>query len=197
MKKVVLCWAVVLGTASHAVSLQQSLPFVVTDWGSANTGLRMSISSATTATERGEQPAFYVAVENVGNRDVVVNLGTMISNGKVMFPEAVRLFLTDSQGRTRELQYFDRRYPGIAGRVDDFIVSLRAGTVHAIRVSLDNYWSTETNGPVLNLVRGRYRIEARFDGQGARSLNGDTPGIGLLNFWKGTLRSNTHVFDIP
>jgi len=58
----------------------------------------MAISSVTAATERPEERDFYVAIDNVGDRDVVVNLGYMIANGKVMFPEAVRLLLTDSYG---------------------------------------------------------------------------------------------------
>jgi hypothetical protein len=193
MKTLVLCCAVAL--APHGVVAHQSRTFVATDWGAASAGLRMSISPALTAGGRTGQPAFYIAIENVGDSDVILNLGTMISNGKVMFPEAVRLQLSDSQGRSRELHYFHRRYPGIAGRVDDFIVALRTASVHVLRVSLDTY--SGMNGFVPELERGRYRIEARFDAQGARSLNLDTEGIGLFNFWKGTLRSNIHVFDIP
>jgi hypothetical protein len=41
----------------------------------------MSISSATAASERAGQAAFFIAIENVGKTDVVLNLGTMISNG--------------------------------------------------------------------------------------------------------------------
>lgn len=40
------------------------------------------------------------------------------------------------------------------------------------------------------------QIQARFDGQGARSVNLDTPGIALLNLWKGTLQSNALSFDV-
>lgn len=120
----------------------------------------------------------------------------MLANGKVMFPGAVRLRLTDSHGTTRELEYFDKRYPAIAGRVDDFIVALRAGSVYAIRISLERYWSRATKEFDLTLQRGRYQIEARFDGQGAQSINGDTAGIALLNFWKGTLRSNSIALEV-
>ena len=197
MKAVMLCCAVAVVAGCYGIEVPQSLPLVVADWGATNAGLRISISSVTTATDRPDEREFSVAVENVGDSDVVVNLGFMISNGKVMFPEAVRLLLTDSRETTRELQYFDRRYPAIAGRVDDFIVALRIGSVYAIRVTLDRYWSPATKEFALKLARGRYRIEARFDGQGARALNLDTPGIGLLNFWKGTLRSNSLAFEIP
>lgn len=86
--------------------------------------------------------------------------------------------------------------PGIAGRVDDFIVPLRAGSLYRIGVSLDHYWSTATKEFGLKLARGRYRIEARFEGQGAQHENLDTPGIGLLNYWKGMLRSNSLAVEV-
>ena len=193
----ILCCAVALAAGVTVDGAQRSGPLPAVDWGNASDGLRMTISPVTAATDRPEEPGFYVAIENVGDRDVVVNLGFMIANGKVMFPEAVRLLLTDSQGTARELQYFNRRYPGVAGRVDDFIVALRAGSVHAIRVSLDHYWSSATKEFGIKLAQGRYRIEARFDGQEAKSVNLDTPGVRLFNFWKGTLRSNSLAFAIP
>jgi hypothetical protein len=65
----------------------------------------------------------------------------MLANGKVMLPAAIRLLLTDPAGHTRELQFFDRRYPAVAGRVDDFTVALRARSIYALRVSLNQYWS--------------------------------------------------------
>jgi len=132
-----------------------------------------------------------VALQNTSNADFVVNLGSMLANGKVMWPQAVRLVLTDATGHTRELHFFDRRYPVIAGRIDDFIVALRAGATYSFPVSLDQYLS-----PAMKLGPGRYRIAARFEGHGAMSLNLDTPGIGLMNFWKGTVQSDTLEFEV-
>lgn len=37
----------------------------------------------------------------------------------------------DAGGRRRRKPYFDRRDPAIAGRADDFIVSMRVGPVSA------------------------------------------------------------------
>jgi hypothetical protein len=197
MKALLLCHALVLVAGLSRGVAPQLSPLSAGDWGAVNSGLRMAISLVPPTTELLEGPEFYIGIENVGNNDAMVNLGHMISNGKVMFPEAVRLFLTDRQGSTRELQYFDRRYSGVAGRVDDFIVALPAGSVYMIRVSMDRYWSPSTKEWGLKLASGRYQIQARFEGQGARSLNLDTPGIALLNFWKGTLRSNALSFEIP
>ena len=196
MKWIVLCCAALI-TGVQPMGAPQSLPILASEWGAANAGLRLAISPITTADGRPDEREFYVAIENVGDSDVVVNLGYMLANGKVMFPEAVRLVLTDAQGTSRDLYYFDRRYPVIAGRVDDFIVALRAGSVYALRAPLARYWSPATKEFGLKLAHGQYQIEARFNGHGATSINLDTPGIALLNFWKGALRSNSVVFEVP
>lgn len=195
MKAIALCCAVILVAGTAAVGAQELIRLGTTEWGTTSDGLRMTIQPGTSASEP-EDRHFYIALENAGDSDVVINLGYMTQAGRVMFPNAIRLFLTDPQGATRELQYFDRRYPGVAGRLDDFVVGLRRGSVHTIRVSLDHYWSRETNGLGIKLERGRYQVEAHFQGQGAQSLNLDTPGIGFFNFWKGTLRSNSLAFEI-
>ena len=51
----------------------------------SNTKLRMSII-AVTAQEAKGIPAFRVTVENIGDKDAVLNLGMMLANGKVHRP---------------------------------------------------------------------------------------------------------------
>jgi len=165
-------------------------------WGQAIGGLRIGIATVNDRTIPSADTQFDVALENNGAADFVLNLGYMLANGKVMFPSAIRLVLTDPSGKTRELEYFDRKYPGIAGRVDDFTVGLRVGSVHAIRATMDHYWSPATNEYGVKLTNGRYRIVARFQGEGPRSHNLDMPGVALLNFWKGTVESNPLEFVI-
>ena len=164
-------------------------------WGEAVAGLRVAIASVTAGMwpRRGAQ--LTIALHNVGDKDFVLNLGSMLANGKVMFPDAIQLTLTDEMGLTRELQFFDRRYPAVAGRVDDFIIALRSGSTYLLRTSLDNYWSKATKEFTVTLPEGRYKITARLDGQGARSVNLDTAGIALMNFWKGIVHSNVLEFQ--
>jgi hypothetical protein len=181
-------------TMAQRVSPQSSLP-ATRAWGPSTDGLRIAISTAST-TRSSTSPQFLISIQNISKTDFVVNLGSMLANGKVMFPEAVRLFLTDPAGNTRELHFFDRRYPIVAGRIDDFTVALRAGATYEFPVSLDQYSSQSTHEFGIKLGPGRYRIEARFEGRGATNLNLDTPGIGLMNFWRGTVRSNTFEFEV-
>jgi hypothetical protein len=188
----VLVVAITLGMVQRVSS--QSSPPATRVWGPSSDGLRISIST-TSATPPSTSPEFLISIQNISNRDFVVNLGFMLANGKVMFPEAIRLSLTDPAGTTRELRFFDRRYPAIAGHLDDFTVALRAGAAYEFPVSLDQYWSESTNEFGMKLGAGRYRIQAQFEGRGAANLNLD-PGIGLMNFWKGTAQSNTLEFEV-
>jgi hypothetical protein len=192
MNRFVLVVAITV-TMAQRVSPQSSLP-ATRAWGPSIDGLRIAIS--TTSTVPSTHPEFLISIQNISKADFVVNLGFMLANGKVMFPEAVRLSLTDPAGDTRELRFFDRRYPAIAGRLDDFTVALRAGAAYEFPVSLDQYWSESTKEFGMKLGAGRYRIHARFEGHGASYVNLDTPGIALMNFWKGTAESNTLEFEV-
>jgi hypothetical protein len=164
-------------------------------WGEPNGGLRIGIA-AVNRDSASADVQFEVALENTGTADFVLNLGYMLANGKVMFPSSVRLVLTDPSGQTRDLQYFDREYPRVAGRVDDFTVALRVGSVYTIRATMDHYRSPSTNEFGVTLTRGPYRILARFQGVGARTANSDMPGVALMNFWKGTVQSTPLEFVV-
>jgi hypothetical protein len=197
MTRFALFFALALAVAPAAGIPSQSTAATPRESGPSTQGLRIGISSVRSGNLPSAGAEFSVALENAGESDFVVNLGHMLANGKVMWPTAIGLAITDPAGRTRELQFSDRRYAGIAGRVDDFTVALRAGSTYTLRVSLNQYWSPATKEFGLNLVNGRHRIVARFDGQGARTGNLDMQGVALLNFWKGTAQSNTFEFEVP
>ena len=87
------------------------------DTDSAPAELRMSIRAMDTRSSDSLQ--FHVTIENVSERDTVLNLGAMLANGRALLPDAIRLTLIDPGGQSRELHFSDRRFPGVAGRVDD------------------------------------------------------------------------------
>jgi hypothetical protein len=164
--------------------------------GPSTHGLRIGISSVRSGNLPPVGAEFYVALENTADADFVVNLGHMLANGKVMFPTAIHLTLTDPAGQRRELAFSDRRYSAVAGRVDDFMMALRSRSIYSLRVSLDQYWSPTTKEFALKLAAGRHQIAARFEGQGAKAVNLDMQGTALLNFWKGTVESNVVNFVV-
>src|SRR5262249_8982184 len=84
-------------------------------WGKPVGGLRLGLCR----TEgKGEGKVRWMAtLENVGDEDLVVNLGLMLGNGKKQLPTALRLIFTDADGKKR---FFQRKVGGVAGRVDPF-----------------------------------------------------------------------------
>ena len=137
----------------------------------------------------------FVAFENTSQSDFVLNLGIMLANGKVMLPTGIRLSLTASDSATREFVFSDRRYGAIAGRVDDFVVSLRAGSTYTLRLTLDQFIDPAQGRLALPLAAGNHRILARFESHPPRTGNLDMQGVALLNFWKGTVQSNVVEFE--
>jgi len=162
-------------------------------WGVPVDGLQMSISVADSTNL--DNPKFEVVMRNAGERDVTLNLGIMLANGKVQLPQNISFNVSDALGRTRKLKFFDRRYPGVAGRVDDYIVPLRAGSSYTLVLSLDQFWSPDSHEFELSLIPGKNQITAQFEGGGAKTSNLDVPGLKLMNFWLGHLQSNVLVID--
>ena len=178
----------VLALCGAALCAQSSpLP----SWGPTTRGLRLGIAVVT-----GGGVAFDVSLENAGTDDVVLNLGYMLANGKVMFPKAVRVALVQPSGATCDLDYLDRRYPGVAGRMDDFIVALSAEAVYTLRLTGDRLWCAAEQRYQATLAPGRYRVKARFEGRGAVAVNLDMTSVALLHFWKGIAESAQATFDV-
>jgi len=132
-----------------------------------------------------------LAFRNVGDHDVTLNLGIMLANGKVQLPDRVAIKFTDAQGKTRLFQFGDKRYGGIAGRVDDYVVPLRAGSTYTLYLTLDQFWCQETKEFSIPLLSGDNLLTAQFEGTGANAVNLDMPGMKLMNFWFGKVESNT------
>lgn len=95
----------------------------------SNAELRMSII-ATTPQEAKGIPVFRVTLENVGDKDAVLNLGIMLANGKVLLPDAIHLILIDSRGKSGRLLWTfsalyrfnkESQYRNMAERAYDYL----------------------------------------------------------------------------
>jgi len=189
--KLILCLALVLSgtllgcstTPRHSVESRQ--------WGLTTNGLQMSLSVL--ADGNREDPEFEVAFRNMGEQDVSLNLGIMLANGKVQLPDKIHLSLMDGSGRSRDLHFSDKRYASVSGRVDAYVVPLRAGSTYTLKLRLDQFWLPDTEEFRLKLKPGRYQVSAQFQGVGAETSNPDMAGVELMNFWKGKLQSNVVV----
>ncbi len=190
MRVISLCFFTLLAVARPLPAPAQAPAGPVGAFGAALNGLQLRIIPVTSGSGLPADVTLDVTLENVGASDFVLNLGTMLANAKVMWPDAIRLMLTDASGQRRELR-FSSRTAGIAGRIDDYIVALRAGSTYTVRVSLDDYMRDAAK-----LANGRYKIAAQFLGRRANGVNVDMQGVALLIFWTGTAHSNVAEFEV-
>ena len=165
-------------------------------WGEAVNGLRMTIYLDRAEGVPSKIPKFRVELHNAAQKDLVLNLGMMLANGKMQYANAVVLVLTDAQGKSRRL---DLREPGaIAGRVDPFVLPIPIGATFSITVDLDKYWAAESKEFDYKLKLGTYWLEAQFTGRSVsqQEANLDVKGIALMPYWTSTVASNQLRFEI-
>ena len=160
------------------------------EWGEPSDGVQLSLSLIHRKTSE-----LQVALRNVSDRDVTVNLGIMLANGKVQLPDYISLKFTDAEGIARKFKFADKKHSFVAGRVDDYIVPLRAGSMYTLTLTLDQFWCPETNEFAITLLPGKNSLTAQFEGGGARYINLDMPAIKFINFWVGEVESNTLVIE--
>jgi hypothetical protein len=79
----------------------------------------------------------------------------------------------------------------VAGRVDDYIVSLRVGSTYTLQLTLEQFWCQETKEFSIPLLSGDNYLTAEFEGRRAVLVNSDMPGIKHMKFWLGKVNSNT------
>jgi hypothetical protein len=182
-----ICICLFLNLFSSSVSSRgQSLDSL--QWGATIDGLQMSISIA--ESRETDVPEFQVALRNTGEKDVTLNLGMMLANGKVQLPTRISFNVTDNTGKIRRFDFSDPKHGSVAGRVDDYIVPLRAGSTYILLIRSDQLWSPDSKAYGLKLAPGKYQVTTHFEGSGAKAVNLDTPGNNLMNFWIGKLQSN-------
>ena len=161
--------------------------------GAAVNDLQLTIAPSTARSAQAPHIDFDIALRNTGDSELELNLGTIV--GRVVQPDAIRLILTEPGGEIHELQYFSRA-AGVAGRIDDYIVALRAGSVYTVRISLADYCRSATGDTNAKLPNGHYKIAAQLAGRLATHHNFDTRPAVLRNLWSGVAYSNIAEFDL-
>jgi hypothetical protein len=154
--------------------------------GLAVDGLQMSL--AVLPPSQPENPQFEVSIRNVGVSDFSLDLGYMLGNGRIMVPQKITLLLADETGKPRRLSLAST---GVAGRIDDYVVPLRAGSTYSLRFGLNQFVSPDTKEFQVKLSPGTHEITAEFEGTSAVWPNLDMQGVNLMKFWVGKVRSNT------
>lgn len=156
--------------------------------------VKMAISAVKLDNDRALVAGFDVKFQNAGPIIVLLNLGEKIGGGKE-YPLAVQWTLTDSLGQTTELVHCWNEPAGVAGRIDDFIVTLEPGVTYSVTRMLLGPYCYAMPG-YSKPAPGRYLIAASFTGGGQQHPNLDTKPVPLKNFWTGVLRSNSIEFEV-
>jgi hypothetical protein len=160
-------------------------------FGAAVDGLRLSLSLTANAKPSPSSHDLVIYIQNVGNEDLTINLGDMLGNGKVQLPYALSLTTVDSQGRPQSWKFLDRRYPGIAGRVDPYVLPLKTEAIYSLRLSEGLFFNSPPFQYLNEMPPGRYLITARFVDTLAHDNNIQSQDIKLMHFWNGSIQSNT------
>ncbi len=160
-------------------------------WGDTVSGLQLAIYREPAECAQSKVPNFRVELRDAGASDLILNLGSMLANGRKQYPDAVVLILTDSQGKSQTLEL--QGPAGVAGRIDPLIVPIPVGSTFSIPVDLEKY------GPFgFKWKPGTYSVEAQLTGKGVNQAdaNLDVKGIALMPYWRGTAASNQLRFEI-
>jgi hypothetical protein len=133
------------------------------DWGNIVHGLQMRIYLDQTATGQSKGPRFKVELRNVGERDLLLNLGIMARNGEQQYATAVSLILADPQGKPHWLE-LKRSLLGGDARREPLFLPLPVGGTFSFPVELENYWDGTSNEINYKLKPGTYRLAAHLAG---------------------------------
>jgi hypothetical protein len=158
--------------------------------------LEMTVRLDATTQNQSKVPKFRMDLQNVGDHDLVLNLGFTLANGSKQYPVAIVLTIIDPQGKARQ---FDLIGPGsIAGRLDPLILPLPVGSTFSLPVDLEKYWAAASKEFEYKFQRGTYSLEARFSGKAVspQEANPDVKGIALMPYWTGTVTSNRLQFEV-
>jgi hypothetical protein len=142
----------------------------------------------------GTPGLFRVEMRNPSIQDLMLYLG--IEVGANQYPEAVRYTLTAPDGRVLHLESTE---PGvIAGRVDPLVVPLPAGATFSFLVDLNEYAAPKEKILQLDLLPGRYTLQAEYTGEAVPQWQADPnfQGIALMHFWVGTVTSAPLAFTV-
>jgi RNA polymerase sigma factor (sigma-70 family) len=167
-------------------------------WGKPLNGLRLGLYQ--TDPKGDGKPRLTVVLDNVSTEDLVLNLGSSYGKGKKHWLNAVRVNLTDTDGRKRVLL-------GEFPKLDDlrdgplqspFVIQLVAGGRYVISRDLTDFYDPKDVDAVL--PAGRYRATAEFVGRAlikSKTDKGPPTFLDSMTYWTGTVQSDNIQATLP
>ncbi len=132
-------------------------------------------------------------IKNRSGEGLILQLGVVFAMGAKQYPTAIRLLLSDAQGKKH---WANPAEPAgvIGGQFLPLIVSLPAGASVKLPVQLTKcFWHTD--GQLEDFepsTKKRYLLKAQFTGTRYHQSDADPDlkGISLWHFWEGIANSN-------
>lgn len=145
-------------------------------WGRAVDGLQMRIYPA----ESGQSKVakFRVELRNVGEKDLLLNLGIMTRNGGQQYPTAISLILVDSKRLFQDQIVLQRSLPVSDTGKETLYLPLSVGATFSFPADLDDYWAVNSKESDYKLNAGTYWLAAHLAGFIADDRKFFTGGLG-------------------
>ncbi len=135
--------------------------------------------------EKAGKGVVEVTVQNAGEKPIVVNLGMMLGNGRSLAPTQVTLLVTGREGKTLRFA----QGPGVAGRVDDFLVPLMPGGKYSMAIPLAGF--ADEKG--MRGIAAGDTIQAVYEGaEVSYQKESVIPGLPM---WKGKVLSEAVKYE--
>ena len=158
------------------------------EWGQPADGLRMSLAIPRNPDgSRGGD--LQIALRNIGQRDVLVNLGKII--GARAYPDRILIVPVTLEGH-RILRVIHVGGPGaIGGRLDPLVIPLLAGGMYTLRIPAKDYYLLDERESLETFLPRLSALSAEWEGVAAPNFSTSGAGSPMLPFWAGKLTSNT------
>ena len=167
-------------------------------WGKPLNGLRLGLYQMD---PKGDgKPRLTIVLDNVSTEDLVLNLGSSYGKGKKHWLNAVRVNLTDADGRKRVLLLKNPKLDDLRDGplISPFVIQLVAGGRYVISRDLTDFYDPKDVDAAL--PAGRYRAAAEFVGRAilkSKTDKGPFTWVDLVTYWTGTIQSEECQVTLP
>jgi hypothetical protein len=129
---------------------------------------------------------FGLTLQNTAAAPTAAIIGTILANDKKYLPGQIDFTISRPGVADIDFRYFDPSVPGVAGRLDPWLIQLPPGASYTIRVSVPQSARDifATPGAI------RVRLTTRELGRVSNSLQ----DLQFIHVWIGTLTSNPIAF---
>ncbi len=138
-----------------------------------------------------------VCIQNESKEELaILNLGSIITNGKIAYFSTLGMRAIDAQGSIHTLQYA-LPVAMISGRRDPMIIPLLGGSTYVARFDLARFIEDATGKPFSSLPPGAYKIVISLEAApvSKNEVNGDT-SLTLLKYWIGNIQTGELAISI-